>query len=245
MSDFDLARVADPGFTGAGVYHLRQSGRALPPEPPTADTLTDPTETTIAQTLYRMLPVGLAWRSPDGESFDDNSRLGGFLRALSGALAETYRRLDVITRESTAATMTDSLADWEAELGLPDPCVAVDPDEAARVAAVLARVRWSGVITPSDYIALAAELGYQIEIEEPQPFECGTSECGGDHEIAGGAAVEFYWIVRIAGQIIRYFEAGIGETGITPLTDFDRAGDLECLFRRLKPAWTETVFNYS
>lgn len=236
----------DPGVTGLGVYQLKPAGRPWPDLPAQADALTDPSDETIAETLFALLPRGSAWRSPDGAAFDGNSRLGGFWRGVAGILADTYRRAFELTQESTASTLIDGLTDWETEFGLPDPCVDRDLDLDGRVRALLARVRSLGVITVLDFVALAADLGYAITIEEPQPFECGVSDCGGTDEISGGdEPVEYYWIVMVAGSEPTYFEAGVGEAGVTPLTDFETAPDLECLFRRLAPAWTQPVFDYS
>lgn len=242
MSEFD----ADPGYTGLGVYQLAPSARPWPDLASQADALADPSDETVAETLFALLPRGSAWRSPDGTAFDGDSRLGGFWRGVAGILAETYRRVFALTRESTASTLVDGLADWEAEFGLPDPCVDRDLDEAGRYAALLARVRSLGVITVLDFIALADDLGYAVTIDEPQPFECGVSDCGGAHEISGGdEPVEYFWIVHVAGSDPTYFEAGAGEAGVTPLTDFDTAPDLECIFRALAPAWTKPIFDYS
>lgn len=241
MADLDI----DPGLTGRGAYQLKPAKRLWPDLPAQADALSDPLDETIADTLYRLLPQGAAWRSPDGEAFDSNSRLGGFWRGVAGILADTYRRIFQLSQESTGSTIVDGLADWQAEFGLPDPCTPRDLSADQQYRVLLARIRSTGTITPLDFVALAGDLGYEITIEEPVPFECGVSDCGGTHEIGGDVPIEFYWIVKPFTAEPVYFEAGIGEAGITPLTDFDTAPELECMFRALAPAWTQPIFDYS
>lgn len=246
------------GESPIAVEHLRPVN-AWPPLPDQSDALADPADEVVAQGLYGLLPAGPAWRTPDNTAFDENSRLGGFLRGLAGDMADLYRRLFGTGMESTASTLDQSLDDWEIEFGLPDPCLGPEPSRDMRLRFLLAKVRSTGTITPGDFIWLAAGLGYEVEIEEPVPFECGQSEIGAWHEVAGGGyelgeptlimqgaehAVEFDWIVRIKNVAVIYFECGLSQCGADALTEFGRAEDLECLFRSLAPAWTRPIFSY-
>ena len=145
-----------PGEDRTALIHLRPTAWPEPPRPDVADALSDPAQGDLAASLYFMLPPGAAWRTPDGAAFEEKSLLGGFLRSLTGALADTYRRIAGIAIESTAVTLVDSLADWELDLGLPDPCLDEDMTKALRRRAAVAKVRHRGTITPADFIALAA-----------------------------------------------------------------------------------------
>lgn len=220
--------------------------RPLAPWPPfldLSDALSDPSAATIAETLYAALPQGAAWRSPDGAAFDANSRMGGLLRAFAAPLAALYRRLFGATLESTAVTLSESLADWENEFGLPDPCLDADGSVYERRIALLTKIRSTGVITPADFVALAASIGYDITIDEPEPFRCGESRCGEDGaEISGLVDVSFYWIVRIRGLAVSYFHVGEGQAGVTPLSRTYFPSDLICMIRRHAPAWTMPIF---
>lgn len=220
------------------------------PPPRFSDALSDPADANLAPTLYALLPPGAAWRTPDGAAFDDNSRMGGLLRGFAGALGGLYRRIFRAASESSAWSLADSLADWERDYGLPDPCTGGTNDTTIRHKALLGKIRSKGLITPADFIALAASLGYAITIEEPRPFTFGESECGlltGD-EIAGatteGGAIEYFWIVSVSGQPHSEFQFGISEAGVDRLTDWQEATALECLFRRYAPAWTRPLFVY-
>lgn len=233
------------GESPSALAHLRPL-RPWPPLPSQADALSDPVPEEIAQHLADLMPRGAAWRTPDGASFDWASLMGAFLKALAADLAVIYRRIFAISQDSTASTLVDSLADWEAEFGLPDSCMGVDPSREARVRSLLARVRSTGTITPADFIALAAELGFSITIDEPLPWRCGASACGSVSErVAGGIPVEFIWIVKPGETEIIPFRAGAARAGTTRLGEIRHLEALECLFDRLKPAWTRVVFNYA
>lgn len=242
MSD---PRAPEPGSTGDALYHLAPAHPA-PPLGAQGDSLTAPTADAMATHLAELLPKGMAWRSPDGAAFDADSRMGGLMRGLAGGLAALYARIAAILPESTAATLIDSLTDWEAEFGLPDPCLGLDPSRAARLRALLARVRSTGTITPADFIGLADAIGVTISIREPLPFRAGFSRCGAYAErCGGGEPVEFIWIVKPAATEIIPFRAGQARAGTTPLGEIVRDGRLECLFGAIKPAWTKVVFDYS
>lgn len=155
--------------------------------------------------------------------------------------AELYGRAWRLTEESRATTLVASLADWEADHGLPDPCLAEDPSTAARRAALLARVRGNAVITPQDFVRLAHDIGFEIAIEEPAMFECGFSECGGEHSV-GDRRQEAFWVVHVYNLAVDYFTVGESECGFDPLFFIGAIERLQCLFDRLKPGWTRPVY---
>lgn len=238
-----MPELPQPGRTSAGLAQLWPGVLPSPDFPPQADALADPTVAELAPTLYALLPQGGAWRSPDGAAFEAQSRLGGLLRGLAGDLVRLYRRLFGVSQESTASTLAESLDDWEAEFGLPDPCFGEDQTRAQRLRALILKVRSSGTITKADFIALAASVGYEITIEEPMPFAFGFSMLGSPEGTGGHMA--YFWFVKVRGVSTRRFEFGTSQTGIHSLLDIGRVTDLECLFRALAPAWTRVVFDYS
>lgn len=234
-----------PGETGSALVHLEPS-QVWPPAPVIADGLSNPADDEIAPSLAGLLPVGFAWRTPDGGAFDWDSMMGAFLRALSSGLATLYRLIYGLTLESTAATIVNGLTDWEEEYGLPDACLGFDPSRETRFRFLLAKVRSTGTITPADFIDLAAFLGFTITIREPMPFRAGVSRCGaGAERVAGAIRIDYIWIVKPTAAEIIPFRAGKGRAGVTPLGEIVRNERLECLFNKLKPAWTKVVFDYS
>lgn len=237
MSDGD-----NPGRLAGGVYQLAPFSD-WPVLTDQTDALAAPDAAVLAPTLAAVLPLGAAWRSPDGAAFDDRSRLGGLLRALAGALGLLYRRVFRVGQESTASTLVDSLEDWEAEYGLPDPCLGESQTLTQRQRALLLRVRSAATLTPGDFIRLAAGLGYEITISEPRPFATGFSWCGGPD--GTGSAAQFFWVVHVRGVASKRFETGASRTGLDSLLDIARPVDLECVFRAIAPAWTRVIFDYS
>jgi uncharacterized protein YmfQ (DUF2313 family) len=238
-----MADLPSPGRTPLGIYQLRPSQPVWPDFPAQGDALADPSVNDLAQVLYGLLPSGAAWRSPDGAAFEEGTRLGRFWRALAGDFATLYRRLFRISEESTASTLVDSLDDWEAEFGLPDPCFGDSQSRAQRIRALLLKIRSKGTLTKGDFIDLAASAGYEITITEPLPFAFGFSQTGGGE--GTGAAIRYFWFVKVRGVGSRKFEFGTSQTGIHSLLDIARVNDLECLFRAIAPAWTRVVFDYS
>ena len=234
------------GESPASWAHIRPDFATLPSAPDQRDALAEPDDAAAAEPLRLLLPRGAAWGTSDNAALDRNSVLYRLWDALGSGYAAAYKMLFDVVMESTSVTMAASLDDWENELGRPDPGLGVRGARMARIKAVRTRVLATAMVTPTDFIQLAAAIGYSVTIEEPLPFECGMSECGGDDEIAGSLAgqIEFDWIVRIDGTPVRYFEAGISECGTDALTDWDPAQDIECLFRRIAPAWTRPIFHY-
>lgn len=231
-----------PGEASDAAAHLRPSGLGLVFDH-RGDALSAPTEDDLTSQVAALFPPGGAWQTPDGVAMDLQSRIGRLAAVIAASLAVLYARLWTVTDESTAVTIRESLADWEAEFGLPDPCFGVDQSHDARHRALVAKVRSQGTITPADFINLAASLGYEVTISEPLPFRAGASRCGQTTERTG--ASPFVWIVKPAGLHIRYFRAGAARAGSTPLGEIIPLAGLECLFNRLKPAWTQVVFDYS
>ena len=220
-----------------GPFFDGECATAFSSPPALGDALSRPDVDTLAPTIWASLPQGPAWRSPDGAAFDATGVMGRFWRAVAAPFADLYAAAWTVALESTPSTGTNSLADWEAELGLPDLGLDGAAGEAARWAAVHGRFAGGGVMTPADYVCLAARLGYAVRIEEFSAFECGTSECGGDDELAN-TWVTFQWSVTVLGVPVIDFECGESECG-DALGDFAVPADLGCLIRRLAPADTE------
>ncbi len=214
------------------------AAEVLPPAP--WDALARPTIDDLLPGGLALWPRGAAWGSPDGMAAPTDSVLAQFTRALLGGFADLYARLYGITQESRVLTLNDSLADWEADFGLPDACSPATT-EAGRRRALLSRVRSAATITPQDFIQLAHAEGYDIAIEEPAVFECGFSECGGHHTV-GDVRQEVFWIVHVYGLATDYFTCGESECGVDRLFGQVGVDRLKCLFARLFPGWTQPVY---
>ena len=110
--------------------------------------------------LLALLPRGSAWpREPD-------SSLG----KLMGGLAEEYARadtlLDDIVAESLPSQVTQLIAEWEAEYGLPEDNTDVATALQDRRNAVVQKYQQYGSQSREFLIAMAAALGFEITITE-------------------------------------------------------------------------------
>lgn len=210
----------------------------------TSDAESDPGEDDLVHQIVTLLPQGAAWGSPDGETPDPTSEMATFWRGLAKVLKPLYAHGFGTALESTVSTLSNSLEDWEQELGLPDACFGSDPSFETRLRAVTSKVLSPATITPGDYLCLANRLGYDIHIEEPEAFESGLSECGLDHETAT-VNLEVEWVVHLVAGPSEYFHAGTSQTSETRLLDYPENAELECVFRPLRPAWSLLYFNYA
>lgn len=211
---------------------------ALPPRP--WDALSRPTVEDLLPGGLALWPRGAAWGTPDGVALDDKSVLAGITRVLLAPFCDLYARAYRITEESRAVTLVDSLADWEADYGLPDADAPASTPTGRR-RALLSRVSSIATITPQEFVRLAHLEGFTVAIEEPALFECGFSECGGAHT-CGDLRQEVFWVVHVYDLAIDYFSCGESVCGEDPLFDGVAAEHLRRLFSRLAPGWSYPVF---
>ena len=212
--------------------------------PSLADPLSAPSIDAFVPSIHASLPIGPAWRTPDRAAFDEDSWMGRFWRAVADPVVTLYADAWGVKEQATAPSLTAaSLADWEAELGLPDPCTELGASFAARKAAVREKLLATPVVTPAEFDALAAALGWDVAVEEPFGFEAGVSQCGWDDELSD-IWIEFQPTFRVANAAVTEFEAGESECGVDALTDFARALDLECRVREVIGADLEPGYHY-
>lgn len=206
------------------------------------DALSDPGVEDLAAATAAMWPPGAAWGSPDGEALDPASVLGRFTRVLADMFALLYQRAWRLARNATVQGVDELLADWESDYGLPDGCTPGATTTSERLRSLEAKVLSLAVITPEDFIRLAAGYGFSITIEEPAMFECGFSECGGEHTV-GDVRQEIYWLVSVTDLAVDYFRVSESECGHDPLFSFGEAERLLCILRKLAPAWSLPVLS--
>ncbi|MBB4952773.1 uncharacterized protein YmfQ (DUF2313 family) [Agrobacterium vitis] len=206
------------------------------------DALANPSNDDLIGAALSLWPVGAAWGSPDGQAVSLSSTLANFTRVLISPFEWLYNRAFVLARESSVFGAYEMLDAWEVEYGLPDSCVSGEASVAERLRALEVKVGAVATITPGDFIRLAASYGFEIVIEEPAVFECGFSECGGEHA-CGHPLQEVYWIVYVANVAVDYFRVGESQCGQDPLFDYGDAERLLCVLRKIAPAWTIPVLS--
>jgi len=183
--------------------------------------------------LQALLPPGDAWpREPDAV-------LTRLLLGLAHELARVDGRAGNLLDEVDPRTALEMLAEWERVCGLPDSCAPLGETIQRRRAAVVARLTARGGQSPAYYVALAAALGYAVEIEEFRPFRCGESGAG--DALYDDDAVHA-WRVVAPATTVTYFGAGVSGAG-EPLAGWGNAA-LECAIRRHAPAHTTVLFGY-
>lgn len=191
--------------------------------------------------LLALLPRGRLW--------DDLRQPGSGLYEILDACAQTfgrfYQRCDDLRTELDPRYTIELLDDWEAFAGLPDPCaVGLATTLQTRHADLVSKLTRPGGQTPAFYIALAATMGYTIQIVNYRPFVCGLSQCGVNQLMDYGHQVRDYWSIKVLGPRVTYFRCGESECGIDPITKIDVATDLECRINRLNQAHKILNFIY-
>lgn len=154
--------------------------------------------------------------------------------ARSGAAAA--RLIDDIFPRTTVGL----LPEWEASLGLPDPCAGPQPSLQARQAQVVARFANPGGQSADYYTRFALDLGYVVTVQNLSPFRVGFNRCG---QQLGGVDWANAWAVEAPLTSERFFRAGQSAAG-ERLAEWGNAV-LECELNNVKPGHTILLFRYA
>ncbi|WP_375591707.1 YmfQ family protein [Chitiniphilus eburneus] len=154
------------------------------------------------------------------------------------ALDAAQRRAAEVANGVTPLFARDLLPEWERVCGVAP---AAGAGYQQRVQAVVAKLAETGGLSRPYFIRLAAGLGYQISIDEPQPFRAGFNRAGDRLNVH-----DVIWVWRVtvlsgAGRAYR-FRAGFSAAG-ERLTTFGEQV-IEAVFNDLKPAHTFCHFIY-
>ncbi|MGE4528145.1 MAG: putative phage tail protein, partial [Rhodospirillaceae bacterium] len=135
-------------------------------------------------------------------------------------------------------TTLELLPDWERVCDLPDTGAALGETIAARRGAVQARLTATGGQNAPYFIALAAALGFEIEIYEYRARLHGRRRMG---TLYGTREMQFVWAVRpVDGSFRRQRRLHQGFHG-EPYAVMQYA-DLVALLQKLKPAHSTVLF---
>lgn len=181
-----------------------------------------------------LMPRGRVWpRDPDAVQTQ-------VFTGLTQIYARNTARANYLLVDAFPATTYELLPEWEATLGLPDPCAGESPTIQQRRAQVVARLSSSGGQSAAYYIGFAAQLGYGITITNYAPFRCGQSTCG---QQLGNSDWFFTWSVNAPLNTVVRFAAGQSAAG-EPLASWNNAV-LQCELSAIAPAHTVLQFRYS
>ena len=187
-----------------------------------------------------LLPPGPAWTREKG------TVMAGLSDAAGSFFAYVGKNVDNAALEMFPQSADATLRRWENDYGLPEKCVHGYHAEGAtfvdRQSAVLAKIRSRFSPTAANFVSLAATLGYDVTITTTPPAVCGAVRCS--DRLGGTTPANYYWIVSVSGDRLTYARAGSARCGEV-LCRISRADELECLFKRLKPAHTVMHFSYA
>jgi uncharacterized protein YmfQ (DUF2313 family) len=204
------------------------------------DALAAPHSDGLISAGLTLWPPGAAFGSPDGQAVSLSSSLARFTRVLLSPFEWLYARAFQLALEANTQTVSELLPDWEQDFGLPEKCFTGEQTAAQRLTALRRKVMAESLAHPEDFVRVAADFGFTIELEEPNIFECGGSECGGRHE-AGAVSDEAYLVVRVKDSAETFFEIGASECGVDRLYDLVGASDVLCFLRQELPGWVIAV----
>jgi uncharacterized protein YmfQ (DUF2313 family) len=113
--------------------------------------------------------AALAANLPSGRVWVPKMLRGSNLNGLLRGLAPTFERIDAALQrfvaQSIPTTTEDYLAEWEAALGIPDPCVPLETDTAKRQRNIEIKLAiMGGVQTKADFEFLASLFGLVVSV---------------------------------------------------------------------------------
>lgn len=184
--------------------------------------------------LQSLLPRGKVWpRDPDAAQTKS-------LAGLSPIYVRQNARANQLLVDAFPSSTIELLPEWEATLGLPDPCAGLSPTIYARRAQVVARIKALGGQSVLYFIALALALGYTVTITQFAPARVGQSRVG--QPLCGPAWAHAYRINAPLNTVVRS-RVGTSKVG-EPLAYWSNAV-LECELRQFMPAHTLIIFSYT
>lgn len=186
-----------------------------------------------AAALMKLLPRGRVWPRDAGST--QATAVACFAPAMERVDAAAVQLL----ADAFPGSTTNLLDEWEASLGLPDPCLGADATLLQRRAQVLSRITDSGGQSAQRFIDFAAQLGFVIEITTFAPFRTGRSRVGSP---LNSPDWSFGWRVTIisseTGTENSAFRTGQGRMGDRLAAAAAGLNALFCELRRVAPAHT-------
>jgi uncharacterized protein YmfQ (DUF2313 family) len=184
--------------------------------------------------MQALLPRGRVWPR------DADTVQTQVLSGLAPCYERQTARANYLLIDSFPSTTYELLPEWEATLGLPDPCAGVAPTIQQRRNQVIARLTNVGGASIQYIVGFAASLGYSISIAQFAPARVGQSRVG---QPLCGPAWAFAWQINAPLNTIVRSRVGAAAVG-EPLAAWGNAV-LECEIRAVMPAHTIPIFSYS
>jgi uncharacterized protein YmfQ (DUF2313 family) len=187
----------------------------------------------FANVIHALMPRGLVWPR------DPTAVQAQVIAGLAPTWARHTASNNQLLVDAFPATSVELLPEWEATLGLPDPCAGESPTLQGRQQQVVARLTNSGGQSVPYFIAYAKTLGYDVTVTEFAPFRAGQSSAG---DPVGTQDWFFTWQITAPLNTITYFLAGQSGAG-QPLESWGNEV-LQCELTAIKPAHTYLNFGF-
>ena len=187
--------------------------------------------------LKALLPVGRLWNAFRQEGTKSHD----LLLALGDEFEEADKRLDDLKKETDPRTAFELLDEYEDFAGLPESCAtAADESLESRRAALHSKLTSKGGQSKQYLISRAADLGYDITINEVRQSVAGSMVAG--DELVSEENNIFSFQVNTVIENIHAFTAGESVAGES--LGYWEPIELECLLSKLKPSHTFIIYNY-
>jgi len=184
--------------------------------------------------LGNLFPPGKAWAwTRDPASFGI-----ALLHGIAASQAATHARKNQMLIDAFPATTVELLPEWEASVGLPDPCAGPDASVPARQAHVVARATNQGGQSVAYLIAYALALGFVITITQFTVLRFGQRFGSRFRGARWASAIQ----INAPTTTIAYARFGSARFG----DHFASWGNaiLECELRRIAPGHLTLIFSY-
>ncbi|WP_080421240.1 YmfQ family protein [Burkholderia ubonensis] len=181
-----------------------------------------------------LMPRGRVW------STDSDAEQTQVFAGLTQIYARNTERANQLLVDAFPGTTYELLPEWEATLGLPDPCAGPAPTIQQRRNQVIARLSNSGGQSIAYFINFAAQLGYTVTIKQYTQARAGMLRAG---DPCCGYDWNFAWKITAPLNTIVRAVAGAMAAG-DPLAAWGN-NVLECEFRAVMPAHTIPIFAYA
>lgn len=192
--------------------------------------------------LAANLPSGRVWVP----KLMHNSRLRSFLRGLAPTFQAIDRVLQRYVDQTIPTETTDYLAEWEAALGIPDPCVPLETDEAKRRRNIEVKLALlAGVQTKEDFQYLADLFNMTVDVN-PGLDHVSIADGGTGLKTPVFDIPTDFATLAVARHSIVVVEtlpdiARFPYSFAIPFSTSDQL-TLRCLFETLKPATSQIVY---
>lgn len=182
--------------------------------------------------LQALLPRGPIWPR------DQDAVQTQTLRSLAPTFTRLVARAAHLLDDAFPVQPVELLPEWEATLGLPDPCAGPSPTLQVRQQQVAARFAAGGGQSIPYITQFAASLGYAITITEFTTWKFGMAF----GQPLQAEAWAHAWQVNAPGFTLRQFSFGRDAFG-DPFAAWDN-NVLQCELQRIAPAHTMVIFSY-